>query len=303
MFQLSVTALRAALISWPVPVPITVRRLPGGVTSDTFLLTAGGAKYVAKLTYEHQHVVATGLRAAELVAAHSDLATARPLRTTDGELCVMVEGPPGKQHPLAVLHHVAGRRLVWRSPVAPRVLGQVLGTVHSVLHQEGFDAGAENGLFAYLDNESHVIAEPQRVRPAVKDSVAAVRRFEETTAVSYGAKYGDGLDVRIDPSNGRIGLIDWGAISWGPLLLDLAVAARQLRSRGPAAIDGFLGAYLERSPLNPSELDGRGLYERLFVASRVRFHAFRAIRGSHYGHEAAARSRQRMEAGLRDLGY
>ena len=302
MFRLSVSALRTALTSWPVPGPLTVRRLLGGVTSDTFLLTVGGAKYVAKLTYEHQHVVATGLRAAELVAAHSDLATARPLRTTAGELSVMVECPPGKHHPLAVLHHVAGRRLAWRSPAAPRVLGQVPGTVHSVLRRAGFDAGGENRLFAYLD-ESYEIAEPRRVRRALKDTVAAVRRFEATTAVTYGATYGDGLDVRIDLSSGRIGLIDWGAISWAPLLVDLAMTARQLRPSGLAAVDEFLGAYLERSLLRQSELDGRGLYERLFVASRVRFHAFRAIRGSHYGHEAAARSRQRMEAGLRDLGY
>jgi Ser/Thr protein kinase RdoA (MazF antagonist) len=303
MFRLSVTMLRAALTSWPVPTPLTVRRLLGGVTSDAFLLTVGGKKYVAKLTYEHQQVVATGLRAAELVAAHSDLATARPLRTTAGELSVMVECPPGKHHPLAVLHHVAGRRLAWRAPAAPHILGRVLGTVHSVLRQEDFDTGGENRLFAYLDDESHEIGEPRRVRRALKDTVAAVRRFQATTAVTYGVIYGDGLDVRIDLSSGRIGLIDWGGISWGPLLLDLAMTARQLRPSGPAAVDGFLGAYLERSPLKPTELDGRSLYERLFVASRVRFHAFRAIRGSHYGHEAAVRSRQRMEAGLRDLGY
>ena len=303
MFRLGVATLRAALASWQLPRRLCVRRLRGGVTSDTLLLTAGGLRYVAKLTYEHQYVVETGLRAAELVEEHSDLATGRPLRTTAGALSVMVECPPGKHHPLAVLHHVVGRRLAWRSPEAARILGQVLGTMHGVLRREGFDAGSEDRLFAYLDGEGFELAESRRVRRAVQDTVTAVRRFEATTSVTYGATYGDGLDVRIDASSGRLGLIDWGGVSWAPLLLDLAMTARQLRLSGLAAVDEFLCAYLERSPLGSNELEGRLLYERLFVASRVRFHAFRAIRGAHYGHEAALRSRRRMEAGLRDLGY
>jgi len=69
-----------------------------------------------------------------------------------------------------------------------------------------------SGLFAYLEDLAVEIAQSERVRRAALDAVAAVRRFEATTRVTYGATYSDGLHIRVDAGTGRLGLIDCGAV-------------------------------------------------------------------------------------------
>ena len=297
-FQLSTESVHQALRAWSLPA-WSIRRLRGGITCDAFLVTAGRSRYVAKFAYDSRPAVETGLRAAELVELHSELSTGGPLLTSRREMTQMVEGPPGKHHPLALLRFVPGRPLHWRSPPAPHIVGQVLGTVHHVLSQRGFDAGRHNSLFAYLNNADP--AEPEHVRAAVAAAVDAVRTFEATTAVTYGATYGDGLDIRIDMASGRLGLIDWGVVSWAPLLFDVAMAARGLRAHGWRNLDEFLHTYLQLSPMPRDELHWLALYERLYFARQARFHAFRVARGGHYGGDAARRSALHLAAALRGL--
>ena len=167
-FQLSTESVHQALRAWSLPA-WSIRRLRGGITCDAFLVTAGRSRYVAKFAYDSRPAVETGLRAAELVELHSELSTGGPLLTSRREMTQMVEGPPGKHHPLALLRFVPGRPLHWRSPPAPHIVGQVLGTVHHVLSQRGFDAGRHNSLFAYLNNADP--AEPEHVRAAVAAAV------------------------------------------------------------------------------------------------------------------------------------
>lgn len=124
----------------------------------------------------------------------------------------------------------------------------------------------------------------------------AVRTSEATTAVTYGATYGDGLDIRIDMASGRLGPIDWGVVSLAPLLLDVAMAARGLRAHGWGNLVEFFHSYLQLSPMLRDELHWLAIYQRLYSARQARFHAFRVGRAGHYGGDAARRSALHLAA-------
>lgn len=129
--------LQAQLGAWPLPQRVRIRKLNLGVQAEVWLLERGKERWVAKFAYQHQHEFEAGLRAAEIVQ-QAGVRSGQPLRTGRGALTVMVEGPPGHKHPLAVLEFVHG------SPVGrlaagrmPETAGAVLGRVHSALMEKG----------------------------------------------------------------------------------------------------------------------------------------------------------------------
>lgn len=259
---------------------------------------------MAKFTYDARDAVERGLRAAELVEELTGMPTGRPVRTREGELTVMVEGPPGQRHPLALLEYVPGHPLDWRSPQAPRITGETLGAVHAALHGASFDAGKDHQLCEYLERETFEISEAELVHAAATKAVMAVRAFEAAHEVTKGAIYGDGMEILIEHRTGRVGLIDWGTVSREALLCDVVIAAAMLRrAQGEGSLDRFFQVYLERSPVAPGELDGLVHYQQLLSARQARFHALRAMRPSHYGSEAAARSAALLAQHLEELGH
>jgi Ser/Thr protein kinase RdoA (MazF antagonist) len=301
-FRLPLASVRSALAAWPLAPPLRIRRLPGGVTSDTFLVGTNTGRYVAKLVSGHADVLETSLRAAELVEHGSALATGGALRTREGNLTEIVDCPDGRRRPLAVVGFVPGRSLDWAAPGAAAVAGEVLGTVHGLLWRYGFDAGASDRLFAYLQDESETVSQPGRVWPAIRAAMAAVRRFEEVVPVTYGAVYGHDLDLVVDARAARLGLIAWSAVSPGPLLFDVAMAGRRLQVQGLTDLSRFFEAYLERSPVRADELAGLDDYRRLRMAQLARFHAARAARPDEHGPEAAGESASRLAGLLSELG-
>jgi Ser/Thr protein kinase RdoA (MazF antagonist) len=302
-FRLPLASVRSALAAWPLAPPLRIRRLPGGITSDTFIVGTNAGRYVAKLVSDPADVLETSLRAAELVEHGSALATGGALRTHEGNLTEIVDCPDGRRRPLAVVGFVPGRPLDWASPGAASVAGEVLGTVHGLLWRYGFDAGVSDHLFAYLQDEGDTVSEPGRVWPAIRAAVAAVRRFEEVVPVTYGAVYGHDLDLLVDARTGRLGLIAWSAVSPGPLLFDVAMAGRRLQVQGGLKdLSRFFEAYLERSPVRADELAGLDDYRRLRMAQLARFHAARAARPDEHGPEAAAESAERLAGLLSELG-
>ena len=304
LFRIPVRAIRAALAAWPLVTSPQVRSIPGGVTGDCFLVRSGPDTFVAKFTYDDRETVERGLRAAALVQESTGMPTGRPLRTRTGELTVMVEGPPDHEHPLALLEFVPGRPLDWRSPHAPRIIGETLGTIHGALLSGGFDGGEDHQLDAYLERETVEIAEAELVRTAAREAIASVRAFEAAHSVTRGAIYGDGLEVLIEHRTRKTGLVDWGTVSREALLCDVAIAAPPLRRlHGEGSFDRFLEAYLVRSPVSQSELEGLVHYERLISARQARYHAFRAMRGSHYGQQAAEHSALLLSRHLAELGH
>src|SRR4051812_20793988 len=96
-----------ALRAWPVEV-VDIRPIPPGATADVFAVKdATGRRWVAKYTYDARPYVEGGLAVSEVIDAGA-WPVARPLRTIDGELTVMVEWPLRIEHPLALLSWVPG---------------------------------------------------------------------------------------------------------------------------------------------------------------------------------------------------
>jgi hypothetical protein len=60
---------------------------------------------------------------------------------------------------------------------------------------------------------------PER-QPLLARAIDAVLTFEAHQRVTYGPIYGDRLQVRIHPHTASAGVIDWGTVSFGPLVFD-----------------------------------------------------------------------------------
>ena len=130
--------LLAALQAWPLPEPVAIRRLPGGMTSGVWHIEAADQRFVAKYAYTKREAFEGGLYAAELVERHG-ITCGAPLRTKQGALSIMIEGAPGQSQPLAVLRYVPGKRLDLSNPDAAALYGSLLGRTHSILLAESDD--------------------------------------------------------------------------------------------------------------------------------------------------------------------
>jgi Ser/Thr protein kinase RdoA (MazF antagonist) len=268
----SIRHVRAWLTDWELPVPPRVRPLAGGFTSHVWRIDVGESVYVAKLAYQPRADVDSGLRAAAILARHG-LRTGPALHTRAGELTRHVQYPAGHWHALAVLRFVDGEPLDWRTTEALRIAGTTLGTLHRVLLEDG-SLALEDQLFGYLIDDNAWDRQPN-LQPIITRAVAAVRSFEARCPVTYGPIYGDGLQVRVDTCDGTIGLIDWGTVSRGPLLFDVALAVHAAQRAGHVDLTELFAPYLARAPMRPAELDGLRYYEALMWARSAKYFGYR----------------------------
>ena len=85
------------------------------------------------------------------------------------------------------------------------------------------------------------------------------------TRFRYGSTHGDGA----------IGLIDWGTVSRGPLLFDVALAVHAAQRAGHVDLAELFAPYLARAPVRPAELDGLRYYEALMWARSAKYFDYR----------------------------
>jgi Ser/Thr protein kinase RdoA (MazF antagonist) len=249
-----------------------VRPLAGGFNSHVWRIDVGESVYVATLAYQLRADVDSGLRAAAILARHG-LRTGPALNTRAGELTRLVQYPAGHWHALSVLRFVDGEPLDWRTTEALRIAGTTLGTLHRVLLEDG-SLALEDQLFGYLIDDNAWDRQPN-LQPIITRTVAAVRSFEARCPVTYGPIYGDALQVRVDARDGAIGLIDWGTVSRGPLLFDVALAAHAAQRAGHVDLTELFAPYLARAPMRPAELDGLRYYEALMWARSAKYFDYR----------------------------
>lgn len=191
---------------------------------------------------------------------------------------MLVEQPPGHQHPLALLRFVPGRPLDLSAPDAQSLVGGLLGRVHRILHDAGAIPGCQDPLFAYLAMDApEVFAHHPWLRPLLSRAVNAVRAFEAATPATYGVIYGDGLQVLRNEETGQVGLIDWGAVGWGPLLFDVALAVEGFRGAGATQTEELVASYLAEAPIAPREVRGLERYVALLWARQARYFAWRLV--------------------------
>jgi Ser/Thr protein kinase RdoA (MazF antagonist) len=219
-------------------------------TSDraaTWLVTAGGDRYVAKL--------ASGLDREQLqvgltVAEHLDrigYTVGGPVWSVDGMLAVPLAGGS-----LALLRYVPGRPLDGSNPVDQLWWGDLLGAVHRGL--SGFSHPRLIRLRPLNPDLPHLSLEPW-LRPAVAGATAALVRLTVTDQLTYGVVHGDPRpgSFRLDPGTGRTGMIGWDCVAIGLLMFDLANAVAY--AGGPERAVELLDGYRAAGPLPPGEID------------------------------------------------
>jgi Ser/Thr protein kinase RdoA (MazF antagonist) len=259
--------LRGLLPLWQIAPDAAITRLPGGVSGDVWRIDHNGMQYAAKLTYDLRDTVERGLRAASVVDA-AGVRSCVPIPTDTGDLTVMDDFPRPHAHPLALMRWIPGRRFAWgRHPSTMRRAGRILGLIHEAL--QDFDAPA--AIPAYLMEQRSDIAQARRVRSVITEALGRI-----PDGASQGIIYGDGLQLL--NYRGDVGLIDWGTVSRGWLMLDLANQVGEATELvGRVAEHPVVAGYLEVNPALEPELRSMTVFQALNAAWYARFHAWNAI--------------------------
>ncbi len=299
-YNLTEETLRTTLKAWDLPEPVTVWQIPGGFTSEVWLVEANGERFVAKYADQSQRDFEGGLYAAE-VAERYGITSGAPIRTKNGAISLLVERPDGESDPLAVLRFVAGDPLNLAESGAASLYGQLLGRMQRIF-LDGFGERYIANLFDFiLEDDPAVVAQPGLVR-LIHETVEAIRHYEAGHTVTYGVIWGDRMEVVREKETGRVGIIDWGTIEYGPLLFDVALAALWLFPEESDAYEKFLKAYLVEAPISESELAGLNYCKALLWARQMRYFAYRVAANVMLGDdnpngntENLARSRRELE--------
>ncbi|MET0693016.1 MAG: phosphotransferase [Propionibacteriaceae bacterium] len=225
------------LAGWSRPVE-SARPLGGGMNSATALVDLVDERAVLKWVRDPV-ALAAGCDAAQRLARHG-LRTGQPFPTTAGNLI-----HPAEDGAVALLRFVPGRELSPNDPDDQRDMALTLAAVHAT------EATPRSGTF--LSDE---IAElVHDVEPWVRPTVDLVLdEYARLPALTWSLLHADpesGAFLR-HPDTGQVGLIDWTATRFGPVLYDVASALMYLGGRHQA--DAFWAAYLSRSPAPVTEL-------------------------------------------------
>src|SRR6266852_4113814 len=167
--NLSDETLLAALKAWPLPEPLTIQQLPGGMTSEIWRVEAGNERFVAKYAYTTRQAFEGGLYAAELVERHG-ITCGVPLRTKQGTLSIMVASAHGQSQPLALLHYVPGERLNLSEPGAASLYGYLLGRTHNIL-LAGLGDWCAFDLYDFLLGEDPAVAAQPSLAPLIRHAI------------------------------------------------------------------------------------------------------------------------------------
>jgi homoserine kinase type II len=220
--------------------------LPAGLDTTGWAIRGGGQEYVARVAAGSRRAAfEAGLAAAEYLTGF-DVPAATAIRTVDGATTVVLG-----DEVVALVRHVPGRVLDRGDPVDQQWWGDALGSAHR--HLSGFRHGGLAKFHSVRPEAVHLGIDDW-VRPAVAGAVASVRRLTVTDQLTYGVLHGDPAPTafRLDPQTGRLGLVDWGPASTGPLVYDVA-AAVGYAGEGPSR--DLVDAYLAAGPVPREELE------------------------------------------------
>jgi Ser/Thr protein kinase RdoA (MazF antagonist) len=292
--------LFTALDAWNLSPPLTVKRLPGGFTSEVWRVETGNECFIAKYTEQSQAAFEGGLRAA-LVAEQEGIRSGAPLITKNGALSILAEGVHGEHQPLALLRYVPGDPLQPSEPDAASLYGHLLGRTHRLLLNNfaGKDLFALDGFL--LQDTDYVTAQPG-LASLIYQALEKTRAYEAQHAATYGVIWADRMEMVREKETGQVGIIDWGAIERGPLAFDVALTMLWLFPEGSQAAHEFLQAYLAVAPISGQELQGLPYYKALFWARQAKYFAYRMAAGVTLGDASPegnarrfAQSRQHLE--------
>ncbi|HWE63766.1 MAG TPA: phosphotransferase [Chloroflexota bacterium] len=246
-FQLHEGTIVAAIPGhWDVGAIASVRRHGQGMNSMTWLVTTPTGRWIAKAVPESAAaqfdaglVVAARLEAAGLPAG-------APFPTIAGAISIPVAGCR-----LALLRYVDGHALNRANPNEQGLWGATLARAHALLQSSPLSSGVQG--WHWVDPAApHLDIEPW-VRPAVRAAVARLHALQQEVPLTYGILHADPApEAFLVERRGSAAIIDWGSVTWGPLLYD--IASVRLYAGDERIFANVLAGYLDIWPLPPEQL-------------------------------------------------
>jgi len=173
----------------------------------------------------------------------------------------------------ALLSWVTGHPLSGESDTEQVGMARTLTVAHAALLSHHVP---EAPSWHWLDPAAPHLSPHSWLAPAIASAVSAVNAIDGR--LTFGVVHGDPAPEAFirDPGNGRTGLIDWSAVTRGPLLYDVATAVMYLG--GQTAAVPFIEAYAAAELVDRTELD-----EHLSALLRFRW----AVQGDYFARRLA----------------
>jgi Ser/Thr protein kinase RdoA (MazF antagonist) len=285
--------LRAALRAWDLATILSVRRHGRGLNSATWLVAAERGAWIAKAV---PATAAAQFTAGLRVAAHLETASLRagaPRLTRDGHLTVTVAAAC-----LALLAPVAGRPLDPTNPTERRLWGATLGRAHRLLRGLARPPGVMG--WHWVDPAAPHLDVAPWVRAAVREAVAALAVLQHRQQLTVGLLHADpGPSSFLVDAAGQVALIDWGAVTWGPLIYD--VASLRLGDLDDAAFDAVLDGYRSTAPITGDDVAALPVFVRFRWAVQADYFARRIAARDGTGLDDLAENEQGLAQARRHL--
>jgi Ser/Thr protein kinase RdoA (MazF antagonist) len=270
--------LYQALDAWRLPQPLGIQRITPGFTSEAWLVESAIGRYVAKYAYDSPATVEVGLHGAEILATHGFPAAA-PLRTVSGTLTVPIN-VEGEERTIALLTAVPGSEIDGNEADAPELVGRDLGRLHAILLRHYPPPTVHTHLRDYIATRIPEVAAQPGLQDLIDQALLQLDAYEAQFPVTYGWIYGDWFDILRDSATGVYGWIDWGALTWGPLLFDVVYAVWQVGGgEADQRTHRLLAAYLAEAPIDANELRGIDVYAAMMLARGAKYFAWRLAHG------------------------
>ena len=221
-----------------------VASLAGGMNSQTWLVTSGERRWVAKAVDPASVNLSAGLAVASIVEA-AGVPAGAPVLTRAGASTVAIDG-----RELALLRFVGGVELTGTDDELPTI-GRTLARVHRALAGQAV-AGADR--FHWLDASANHLDLRGWLRPAVANVLERWERIPPSS-LTWGLVHSDPAPeaFRFDARTGVCGLIDWDRALMGPLMYDVASAV--MYGGGPVRARPLLDAYTAAGGLEAPEIE------------------------------------------------
>lgn len=225
--------------------PISATPLTGGMNSQTWLVTDGTTRWVAKsVPADTARRFEAGLRVAAAVEA-TGIPAGAPVPRPGGRLTAIRGG-----RTIALLTFVEGVGLTGEGDGQQRLIGTVLARAHLALR--GADVPADER-FNWLDPDADHLGLRPWLRPAIADAITHWERLPPES-LTWGLLHSDPApEAFLASDDGRCGLIDWDRALMGPLMYDLASAVMYVG--GPAHARALIEAYATAGVLGRVEIE------------------------------------------------
>jgi len=221
-----------------------------------------------------------GLLAADVVAERG-LRTARPVRTIEGDLVVMVEWPQGTEHPLALLEYVGGTPIDPTTAAGAEVAGRVLGRVQAALTnvpRRELALDAPRDYLHFLRSAHQDLGDCSWLHSYNADLVAEIERLT-ADGLELVPGLWDGPEVVVDEAS-DIGLIDFGNVDLHPIAHVLGYGITQVSPPGRTNAQRestFLEAFTSECKVPEAEMAVIGPFRKVTLATYAKFIAMRRM--------------------------